>query len=670
MEFVKGVPIHEYADRSRLTTRDRLELFIQVCDGVQHAHQKGIIHRDLKPSNVLVTDEDGRRVPKIIDFGVAKATAQRLTEKTLFTEMGQLIGTPEYMSPEQAEMSGLDIDTRTDVYLLGVLLYELLTGELPFDTRELRRVGFNEFRRRVLEEDPPRPSTRLTRADESTRQKAAARRVDLSALSRQLRGDLDWITMKALEKDRTRRYPSASELAADVARFLHHEPVLASPPSNLYRLRKFTRRHKAGAGFAAVLLVLLTGFAVMTTIQNRRIASQAKEKEAARAQAVLEANAARGLADLLREVFEVSDPSKALGNTMTPREILERGAAGIRTGALREHPLLQARMMRTIGSVYGSLGLVEDSRLLLDEALRIQVAALDDEHLEIAETLEALADLVAFPFGEFRLAGTYYERALTIRKNQLGSTHPTVAVTLNRLGNLLASRGEHELALEKYDGVLAVLESSREPDRGLMAKVLNNRGRMLMVTLADYERALPMFERALQMMLSAAEPDRATRSLCEHNLGSALELRGDYAAARRHHEAGLSLRREMFGSEPHQKMGESLLALARLSLREGEIGPADRLHAEAMEIFRKSTSASGSGSGGGLDDPSVLYDLAGYAALRGRTAEALRLLRRAAVEKRYYNAEVLLRDPNLKPIRDSSEFRSILADVQARARDA
>jgi non-specific serine/threonine protein kinase/serine/threonine-protein kinase len=231
MEYVKGVPITTHCDRHRLSNAERLKLFMQVCEGVQHAHQKAIIHRDLKPSNVLVSIQDGKAVPKIIDFGVAKATAQRLTEKTVFTQLGVLIGTPEYMSPEQAEMTEQDVDTRTDVYSLGVMLYELLVGALPFDPKELRSGGYDGIRRKIREEDPPRPSTRLSTLGDRSAESAKCRQVDLPSLQRQLRGDLDWITMKALEKDRTRRYGSPMELAADVERHLEHRPVLASPPS-------------------------------------------------------------------------------------------------------------------------------------------------------------------------------------------------------------------------------------------------------------------------------------------------------------------------------------------------------------------------------------------------------------------------------------------------------
>jgi serine/threonine protein kinase len=282
MEYVKGVPITVHCDRQRLTTKERLEIFTQVCDGVQHAHQKAIIHRDLKPSNVLVTIQDEKSVPKIIDFGVAKAIEHRLTERTLFTELGQIVGTPEYMSPEQAEMTQQDIDTRTDVYSLGVILYELLVGALPFDPKELRQAGFDEVRRRIREEEPSRPSTRVTTLDQLSTESAKRRRTDPTSLAKQLRGDLDWITMKALEKDRTRRYETASQLETDIKHHLAHEPVLAGPPAVSYKLRKFIKRNRVAvtasvvmvAALALGLIVALTGF-----IQAKRERDRAREAE-------------------------------------------------------------------------------------------------------------------------------------------------------------------------------------------------------------------------------------------------------------------------------------------------------------------------------------------------------------------------------------------------------
>ncbi|MEM7586554.1 MAG: serine/threonine-protein kinase, partial [Acidobacteriota bacterium] len=272
MELVHGEPITSYCDRHRLSNRDRIEIFIEICGGLQHAHKKGVIHRDIKPSNILVTAEDGRAVPKIIDFGVAKATAQRLTERTLFTELGQWIGTPEYMSPEQAEMTGLDIDTRTDVYSLGVLLYELLAGARPFDSRQLRQAGFDEMRRRIREDEPTRPSTKVSGLGDDSEVAARNRQADVSTLVRQLRGDLDWITLRALEKDRTRRYDSPADLAADLRRHLADEPVVAGPPTLGYRVAKLLRRHRAVLATGLLILALLATAVLVTVglLEGRR----------------------------------------------------------------------------------------------------------------------------------------------------------------------------------------------------------------------------------------------------------------------------------------------------------------------------------------------------------------------------------------------------------------
>ncbi len=239
MELVKGIPITEYCDQARLSTKDRLALFVPVCQAIQHAHQKGIIHRDIKPSNVMVTLIDGRPVPKVIDFGVAKAVDQRLTEKTMFTQFGLIIGTLEYMSPEQAELSGLDVDTRSDIYGLGVMLYELLTGTTPLEHARLRQAAYTEILKRIKEEEPPKPSTRLSDSREILASIAARRGTEPARLMKLVRGDLDWIVMKALEKDRSRRYETASGFGRDVQRFLDGDPVEACPPSAAYRFRKF-----------------------------------------------------------------------------------------------------------------------------------------------------------------------------------------------------------------------------------------------------------------------------------------------------------------------------------------------------------------------------------------------------------------------------------------------
>jgi serine/threonine protein kinase len=315
MEYVKGVPITDHCDRQRLSTEERLQLFMQVCEGVQHAHYNGIIHRDIKPSNILVTIENGKAAPKIIDFGVAKATAQRLTERTLFTELGQLVGTPEYMSPEQAEMTPQGIDVRTDVYSLGVVLYELLVGALPFDPKELRRAGFDEIRRKIREDQPSKPSARVSTAGIASTASAENRRTNPRSLARQLRGDLDWITMKALEKSPTRRYASSTALLDDIARYLNKQTVLAGPPSAAYRITTFARRNKTTvvAGVAMTALVI-TGVVIIQESRHRE--SPVPEHEELGAEVATRAELRRTL-----EVLQEWD-KRILEETSAIRELL------------------------------------------------------------------------------------------------------------------------------------------------------------------------------------------------------------------------------------------------------------------------------------------------------------------------------------------------------------
>src|SRR5438034_7342333 len=290
MELVRGVPITEYCDQNHLTPRQRLELFIPVCQAVQHAHQKGIIHRDLKPSNVLVALCDGRPVPKVIDFGVAKAAGQQLTEKTLVTGFGNIVGTLEYMSPEQAEINQLDIDTRSDIYSLGVLLYELLTGSTPLTHKRMKEAAYAEILRMIKEEEPPKPSTRLSDSGEALASISANRHMEPTKLTKLVRGELDWIVMKTLEKDRNRRYETAKDFAVDVQRYLADEPVQACPPSAGYRLRKFVRRNRGPVLAAGLVLLALVGGIIGTTWgmiraeQERRNALSAQYAEAERAE--------------------------------------------------------------------------------------------------------------------------------------------------------------------------------------------------------------------------------------------------------------------------------------------------------------------------------------------------------------------------------------------------
>ncbi len=351
MELVRGIRITDYCDQNKLSTEERLKLFAQVCHAIQHAHQKGIIHRDIKPSNIMVTLHDGVPVPKVIDFGIAKATQGRLTDQTLFTAFEQFIGTPAYMSPEQAEMSGLDVDTRSDIYALGVLLYELLTGQTPFDTKELLASGLDKLRRAIREKEPERPSTRLrTMLNADLTTTARQRHTDPPKLIHLLRGDLDWIVMKTLEKDRTRRYETANGLAMDIGRHLNNEPVVARPPSNLYRFQKLVRRNQAMfVAASAVVLALIIGFGVsLYLLVRERAALQravAAEKEQARLRE--QAEKALGLEAQLREQKELGQKLDAAGRALSEGRYVEA-----------ENLLLQVPPHPASASLLNGLGLI------------------------------------------------------------------------------------------------------------------------------------------------------------------------------------------------------------------------------------------------------------------------------------------------------------------------
>jgi serine/threonine protein kinase len=359
MEYVAGVPITTYCNNHRLNTRERLELFMLVCDGVQHAHQKAIIHRDLKPSNILVLEVNGKASPKIIDFGVAKALTQKLTADTLFTRIGALIGTPEYMSPEQANSSGEDIDTRTDVYSLGVILYELLAGERPFNIKGL---AFDEFLRTLREDDAPKPSAKIrTQSSGQSAVFAKIRRMEPTTLASQIRGDLDSITLKALAKDRAARYGSPSDFAADIARYLNNEPTTAVPPSAMYRARKFTRRYRVALLTTGAFALVLIAATVISVRQRLRA-----NREAAVAEAV--SNFLQN--DLLAQAGTSSQraPDTVPDLNVTVRTALDRAADRV-AGKFDRQPDVEAAIRDTIGRTYDDLGLFPQSRQQLERAL-------------------------------------------------------------------------------------------------------------------------------------------------------------------------------------------------------------------------------------------------------------------------------------------------------------
>jgi tetratricopeptide (TPR) repeat protein len=436
MELVKGVPITEYCDTNNLSTEQRLDLFVLVCNAVQHAHQKGIIHRDIKPSNVMITLHDGQPVPKVIDFGIAKATDRELTDKTLFTEYRQFIGTPEYMSPEQAEMSGLDIDTRSDIYALGVLLYELLTGTVPFDSAKLRSVAYGEIQRIIREEEPHKPSTRVSTLGEEVTDIARHRRTDARALNRELQGDLDWIVMKAMEKDRTRRYETANGLAMDIKRHVANEPVLATPPSPAYRLRKFVRRNRAavtGGGVIAAALVLGLAFASVGLVSAKR----------SEAIAQMQAANAAAVAGFLQEMLASVNPALSSGREFTLVTMLEDAGGKLDDGALADQPQIEADMRTTIGKTYMSLGLTPPAEPHLQRAVDLRREHLGDAHPDTLYAMEKLGRAIAWqdrPFDAEPLVRAVYETRL----ETLGQDHPDTLQALYYLAWNSFDRGLEE----------------------------------------------------------------------------------------------------------------------------------------------------------------------------------------------------------------------------------
>lgn len=431
MEYVEGLPITEYCDHHKLTIEQRLNLFSQVCHAVYHAHQKGIIHRDIKPSNILVTTQEDQVVPKMIDFGVAKAVSQPLTERTLFTEHGQLFGTPEYMSPEQADPGSEDIDTRSDVYSLGVLLYVLLTGCLPFDSNTLREGGVEHIRRIILETNPKTPSTRLAGLGDEAGKVADSRGTEVASLTRRLKKELEWIPLKAMRRDRTERYRSASELADDVENYLKGEPLIAGPPSAAYRLKKSVRRHKAlVVGVAAVLVVSIIG----TIVSLRFALGQARER--ARAQAMTDF--------LTDDLLAFVDPFELQGQKLTIQAVLDHAAERLE-GRFGDEPLTEAKIRRMLGTLYFNISKYKAAEPHLTRAMEIYEKELGEEHLDTLNCMNSLATLF-YRQAWYHKAAELSQRAMKISSRVYGEEHETTRTATGELCRQYWTLGRYDKA--------------------------------------------------------------------------------------------------------------------------------------------------------------------------------------------------------------------------------
>jgi serine/threonine protein kinase/uncharacterized protein HemY len=567
MELVRGIKITDYCEQNNVSTRQRLDLFISVCQAIQHAHQKGIIHRDIKPSNILVTLHDGVPVPKVIDFGIAKATQGELTDKTVYTQLQEFIGTPAYMSPEQAEMSGLDIDTRADIYSLGVLLYELLTGKTPFNAEDLLKAGLEQMRRTIREKEPLRPSTRLTnelttkaksRKQKAEMDDASSRRLQqMRKLIELLRGDLDWIVMKCLEKDRTRRYDTANGLASDVQRYLNTEPVTARPPSQLYRFRKMVRRNKLAFGTAsAVAAALVIGLGLSTWLfikerETRQRAVKAEQDEGRqRLQAEAEAKKARSeaaksqqVARFLQDMLQSVGPSVAQGrDTTLLQEILDKTAEQV-SKDLTNQPEVEAELMTTIGLVYSELGQYLKAEDSLRKALALR-RKLPGADLAVAASLRRLASHVgASSTGRCSEARAMLEEALAINRRRLGNEDIEVANCLYEL-----------------------------------AEVLNITG-TLAETEATVRQAL-----AIQSKILGREDKSVASSLIE--LAEVHAAKGEWAEAEDAASEAVAIRKKVLG-ERHPDTAFSLFYLSETLLHRGKIAEAEAAARESDSMVVK-----------------------------------------------------------------------------------
>ncbi|MBI3450208.1 MAG: tetratricopeptide repeat protein [Acidobacteria bacterium] len=581
MEYVQGEPITRWCDRHRLSIRERLELFVKVCDGVQHAHQKGIIHRDLKPTNILVAGDAASPQPKIIDFGIAKAMTRGTGEVTRITELGQLVGTPEYMSPEQAGLTAQDVDTRADIYALGVILYELVTGALPFESDDLRSLPPEEMRRRIRDEDPPRLSTRAARLGARLAAAASNRQVRPERFPDHVRGDLEWITARAMEKDRARRYETANDLARDLERHLRHEPVLASPPSTMYRLGKLARRHRvafAAGGLVAAILVV-------ASVVSTALYFQAQKAAAA---AAIEAGKSAQVAKFMEEMLEGVGPSVALGrDTKLMREILDRTAARV-DKELKAQPLVEAELRMTLGRTYFDLGELAPAKTQFEKALAILKGEKGERD---AATLRAASRLgtTMYQLGDLKGAEASLTATARAQTEIFGADDPDALRTQSDLSMVLVYGSKLDEAEKLVKRILPGLKKAFGPSGQTTREAMNN----LAQAYTDASRlpeAEALYKEILEATLSDLGPEHPGTLEIQINLGWLYRHEERLREADAMTAGALATMRRVLGNEhPMTQIGVNNLAV--IYKAEKKYKEAEPLYIENVESGKRTLGA-------------------------------------------------------------------------------